>query len=439
MSHNGQQLTDNIKKIRVAILAEEPIGWPSGKNFFQMILDGYTWTKDDLTFQISTDYLFDIDILNGKLTTKNFDVLLVPGGGVGDGEAIVKGLGNFGKTRIWKKNISDFIKNGGGYVGICGGTALITRLLTENGRPKTILGKLYDKSSLDVSSVVSYYKSIAFPLIYPFQLKYPQKVGAAAYVFSFAPGETVNGTRFFSGGVPIDFKIKKDNPIFSDFPYDSVRIRWWGGPALIVSDEHDREIKILATYPEKELSDDESTKIIAWKYKGGIRGFIFAIFKALKFIKENNEHLRSLPIFTYYFAGDWIQTKIPIELDYKNKAAMTLEIYPNENKGRIILTTAHPEYMIWRDGKIEEVEDTGFNCIANGFHKWNHVAPLSKDISVELTSTWWIVRRMVAWAAKISQKHMLPITKEKLTEENKEVLSSEIFWDGTASHQMSNI
>ncbi|MBN2603979.1 MAG: hypothetical protein JXA91_07610, partial [Candidatus Thermoplasmatota archaeon] len=164
-----------------------------------------------------------------------------------------------------------------------------------------------------------------------------------------------------------------------------------------------------------------------------------AIFKALKFIKEQKKNLRSLPIFTYYFAGNWIQTKIPIELNYKNKAAMTLEIYPNENEGRIILTTAHPEYMIWRDGKIEEVEDSEFNCIANGFHKWTNVAALSKDISVELTSTWWIVRRMVAWAAKISEKNMPPIAKEKLNKEKKEMLSSEIFWDGTILHQMSNI
>ena len=77
--------------IKVAILAEEPLGWGSGKHYFPVILNNYTWTSGDITYKFSTTLIFDKDILRGKLNISDYDVLLIPGGGVGDGEAIAKG------------------------------------------------------------------------------------------------------------------------------------------------------------------------------------------------------------------------------------------------------------------------------------------------------------------------------------------------------------
>ncbi|MCX6671672.1 MAG: hypothetical protein NTX92_07110, partial [Euryarchaeota archaeon] len=114
--------------IRVAILAEELLGWGSGKYMFPEILQNYSWTTEERTYSIKTKYIFDKDILQGRLTTQEFDVLLVPGGGVGDGQAITKGFHFLISVRKWKKNIATFIQDGGGYIGICGGTALITDL-----------------------------------------------------------------------------------------------------------------------------------------------------------------------------------------------------------------------------------------------------------------------------------------------------------------------
>jgi hypothetical protein len=111
-------------------------------------------------------------------------------------------------------------------------------------KPRTFLERQYNKSSLKVSCVSSYYRTFAFPLFYPFQKKHPENIGAAAYVFSFAPGETIDGVRVHTGGAPLDFKLNIDHPIFSDFPYDSDRIRWWGGPALLVPETPDRELRI---------------------------------------------------------------------------------------------------------------------------------------------------------------------------------------------------
>jgi len=430
---------NQMKVIRVAILAEEPIGWGSGKHYFPVILDGYNWSVGKISYKISTSYIFDKDILNGKLNTSDFDVFLVPGGGVGDGQSMVKGLTFLPKVRRWKKNIGTFVRDGGGYIGICGGTALITDLKTGEEKPHTFLERLYNKSSLGISCVSSYYKSFAYPLFYPFQKKHPEKIGAAGYVFSFAPGETVDGVKIHTGGVPLDFQILKDNPVFSDFKLDMERIRWWGGPALILPKKPDRDVKLLAKYPVEDLSENKSTRIYAWRYNGGIFGLFLGLLKAAKFIKKENIDLKNLFVYTYYMAGNWELTNKIINLDYSNRPAITTEIYPNNNKGRILLCSAHPEYMIWWKGHIEEVNNPDFNCLGAGLHKWKDISPLSKDVKNELTHTWWMIRRFVAWAAKIPDNHLPPIEKEEITEKVKTIISENIFWDGSYKNQMKNI
>ena len=80
------------RDIKIAVLAEEPLGWGSGKHFFPAILDGYTWKGEKADYTFHAEYICDKEIIKGKLNLSDFDVLLVPGGGVGDGESIVKGL-----------------------------------------------------------------------------------------------------------------------------------------------------------------------------------------------------------------------------------------------------------------------------------------------------------------------------------------------------------
>jgi putative intracellular protease/amidase len=436
---------DNMKNnkhslIKVAILAEEPLGWGSGKHFFPIILDGYKWKKADTSYEITTKYIYDKDIINKKLNTKNFDVLLVPGGGVGDGHAVMKGFKNLRKVKKWKKQIQEFIKNGGGYIGICGGAALFTNLVTDpNKKVSSIMEKLYNSSSLELSSIKHFYKDLAFPLLYPHQKKYPEKIGATAYIFSFSPGVTKDGKRIHTGGVPVDFVVSKDNPIFKDYNKDTIRIRWWGGPGLILPKDSDREIKVLVHYPKLDISENKATRIYLWIYKGGIIGLIKAFFEGLKLIHKNKERLSNFLFYTYYLAKPWRRSEKILTLDFSNKPSITTEIYPNQNKGRIVLCTSHPEYMIWWGGHIEEVKEDKKNCIAYGFHQWKDINPLSKSVVDELTYTWWIVRRMTAWAAKISDKDLPPIEKEEINEKIKILLKQNIFWDGTITNQMKNI
>lgn len=444
MTKKSQGISKNkkvIKKIKVAILETEPLFWTTPANrFLSVILDDYQWTKNNTTYNITTRFISDKGILKGKLKTSNFDALLIPGGGVGDGHSITKGFNSSIKVRKWKKNIQDFIKDGGGCIGICGGATLITPLsMGENRKPTTFVERQNNKSSLGISCVIAYYKYLAIPLFYLFQWNDPEKIGTTAYVFSSEPGVTEDGKRIHTGGVPVDFKVNKDNPIFSDYPDDNIRIRWWGGPALILPKNPDRDISILAKYPEVEICENKSNRLYAWRYTGGVHGLIFAFFKALKFIKNNKLNLLDFSMLTYYFAGNWELTDKVIETDLADRPAITAEIYPNENKGRIILCTPHPAYMIWWGGHIEKQNDNGFNCLATGLYKWQDITKLSEPIDDNLTYTWWLVRRFVAWAAKIPDEDLPPIMKQKVSEENKSILSKNIFWDGTLLNQIQNI
>ncbi|DAC71903.1 MAG TPA: hypothetical protein DSN98_07970 [Thermoplasmata archaeon] len=435
---NNEEKDHEERLIRVAILAEEPLGWGSGKHFFPEILHNYTWSIKNKTYLISTKYIFDKDILLGHLNTKNYDVLLVPGGGVGDGEAMMKGFYFSRNVKKWKKKIASFIQDGGGYVGICGGAALITDLKTSEKNPRTFLERQYHKSALGVSCVSSYYKSIAFPLFYLFQKNHVEKIGAIAYVFSFAPGETVDGVRIHTGGAPLDFQLCRNHPLFSDFQQDVERIRWWGGPALIVPEKPDREVQICAKYPSLDFSENKDIRIHAWKYVGGIRGLFFAFLKALQYIKKENDSLKNVFLYAFYMAGDWELTDRVIDLDHSDRPCMTTEIYPNANKGRILLCTAHPEYMVWWNGHINEVKHEGFTCLGTGLYQWTDVASFSNDAHIELTHTWWMVRRFVAWAAKVPDDHLPPILKEEFIKE-KSILAKNVFWDGSFINQMENI
>lgn len=427
-----------IRIIRVAVLAEEPLGWGSGKHFFPVILHNYSWASPTTTFTIQTSYVFDRDILKGKLNTREFDVLLVPGGGVGDGQAVMKGFRFSRKARRWRKNISSFIKDGGGYVGICGGTALITTLQTAMKKPRTFFERQYHQSSLGITTVASFYRSFAFPLFYPFQRNHPEDIGASAYVFSFAPGITTDGVRVHSGGVPIDVSLCSHHPIFSGCDRQTVRLRWWGGPALVVPEKPDREVQILARYPEQELSENKAVRIHAWQYVGGLHGLFTGLMKSARFIKKEKESLKNLFLYSYYMAGDWRPTDRLIELDYSNKPCITTEVYPNEQKARIVLCTGHPEYLVWWGGHITERKEGVFHCLGEGLYQWHEIQPLSTDANAELTHSWWMVRRFVAWAAKVPDDALPPIQNETL-EKNAAGLLENVFWDGSLHNQMLNI
>jgi hypothetical protein len=95
--------------------------------------------------------------------------------------------------------------------------------------------------------------------------------------------------------------------------------------------------------------------------------------------------------------------------------------------------------MIWQDGHIEEVDDKKFNCLATGLYQWKNIPKLSETLEYELTHNWWIHRRFAAWAAKVPDDHFPPICLSKITEKDRQLISNNIFCNGSLINQMKNI
>ncbi|MDG6219027.1 MAG: hypothetical protein QCI00_06265, partial [Candidatus Thermoplasmatota archaeon] len=77
--------------------------------------------------------------------------------------------------------------------------------------------------------------------------------------------------------------------------------------------------------------------------------------------------------------------------------------------------------------------------MGDGFHRWHDIRPLSKDLIEEFTATWWIVRRFVAWTAKVPDEDLPPIEKGVITPNAQIILSENIFWNETLLNQLKNI
>ena len=423
--------------VRVAILASEPMGWGSGRHFFLALLDGFMWEAGGHSYRIQAEYVDDAAVLRGRLTTLDFDVLVVPGGGVGDGHAVMKGFRLLPSVRLWKKRIASYVKQGGGYVGICGGTALMTRLCTERGKPRTFMERQYDKSALGVSCVSSYYRTLAFPLVYPFQSRHPEDVGAASYVFSFAPGVTVDGKLVHTGGAPVEFRVDTSHPVFRGAQAREV-IRWWGGPGLLVPKDPGRKVSVLAWYPEVDISSNPLTRIASWRYAGGLRGLVRSVLGAFRQVKVERGPLRKVVLYAFYLAGPWERTERPVRLDQAGLPAVTAEVFPNEHAGRILLCTAHPEYMPWREGRIVEREPSPDVCIGTGFRRWEGIETFS-ELEAEVAATWWMVRRFVAWAGKVPDDALPPKEAVTLPAKVCRELFPYIVWDGSRENQFMTI
>ena len=82
---------------------------------------------------------------------------------------------------------------------------------------------------------------------------------------------------------------------------------------------------------------------------------------------------------------------------------MTMETYPNEKQGRIILCSSHPEERVWWGGHIEEAKDTSENNLFDSLFHWTNIT------KVDYTYNWCIVRREAAWAGKVPDNDFPPI------------------------------
>ena len=415
-SDNGLETIE----ISIAVLTQERGWWARDLIFFKDLLCDYKWIVGVKQYIFDVNLIVDDDILKGNLNLDNYDMIVMAGGAIGDGEAFVRcnpTLENF----KWKKNLADFIKDGGGYFSVCGGTALITDLDLER-ETRSFLEYAYEKSSLGVTWVKSHYKEVGNAIFCEMSGLPSEYLGVAAYGV-FTGWNISNFTVNHRGGICQDYQINRSHPIFDDYLSDTRKIRWCGGPSLTIPDKPDREVSVLARYPVEEMSDNESTRIYAWKYAGGIRGMIKGLIKGFK-DRDVSEFHSSLSA-AYTHAEDWERTNKTIETDYSNQPAITAEIYPNNNKARIVLSGLHTERNVWWGGEYQEVKDHEHNTLWEGFVKLVNIT--QKPFDLEWTYNYWLNRRCIAWAAKVPNDDLPPVYGPSQVCDFEDDVDSEVF------------
>jgi hypothetical protein len=391
--NNESTAISEVKEIRIALYSMD-IYAPMDK-YFVAILNGYQWTVGNVSYKFTIYKITDKEIFQFKLTPKNYDLLIIPAMEA-DSLHVKRFLPTI-RNIIWEKNIARFIKNGGGYLGYCAAAMLAG----DSG-----LSPMPIQRIMNVNLGITDIKIISqngIPFISQL-FNHPENIGPNAYNY-FSGWDVTNKSHSISG-VPLDFTVNRDNPIFDDLHEETRRIRWVGGGELLVPNQPkpDNNITILAYYPEEEISDNVSTQIHAWKYTGGLIGFLKGFIRA----RKHGGTISQKTYLTPFMATDWKQTDKIIQTNLSNKPFMTMETYPNNKKGRIILCIGHPEMSVFWGGHIEEKTDTNKNCLFDALHYWKDYIPFNETLQDEDKYNWWMVRRQAAWVSKVVPDNDLP-------------------------------
>jgi len=406
----GSSGDNDIVEIQVAIYTdeEENADFYNGyccTKYFVLALRDYEWKVGDVTYRFIPTLLTTKSIIRGELTKENYDLLLYPPD-TADEYLVYTGFSRMPKNSIRVKKINEFIEQGGGYFGTCGG-ALIAGGMTN--KPDTFIERAMKKSQLGISGF-TFHLDMAIPFLTQLAGREPESVDCMGYVF-YSSWNMTNPHVTFSGA-SLDCPINKDNSIFDDHIEDTRRIRWISAPAFEMPEDPDREMMVLAKFPEEEISDNETLQIHHWSYTGGLRGITKALIRGLKGEGEIlwMETLGVLPMKIFVFAEDWEMTDKLSETNVSNKAFLTAEIFPNENEARIVRCVGHPEFKVWWGGHIEEMPDTDHNNLYEGTHRWVDVTPFNETVEDEMTYNYCIVRRCIAWASqKVPDNDLPPI------------------------------
>jgi hypothetical protein len=350
--------------------------------YFIYALDDYTWQVGNTTYSFKIDFMNSNELFSGELTKEEYDVFLY---------TPIKADYESKPSKV-KENLFPFIKDGGGYLGICASAMMMANMTNE---PETSWEKTWKNRELGISCTNIEIKG-GTPFYNQLFGNKPEDLGPTA-VYTWVSG--FNSTDYYINhhcGVCLDMIVNKNHPLFQGYKSDTRRIRWLGSPPLVVPDFVNREISVLAEFPQEEISDNESTRVHYWEYTGGLIGMIKAIFKSGT-VQWNWG--RGLKQKLMLFSGDWEKTNKIVETDFAGKAGMTAEIYPNENQARIVLSPVHPEYNVWWDGHMIE-PDTDHNNIYEGLNRWTDITPMEETPEDEFSFNYWLIRRSIAWASQ---------------------------------------
>jgi len=392
-----------IKEVRVALFSQTIFMVSCYKAFFEA-LDGYSWIVNDTQYTFVVDKIYDREVYGGDLSIDNYDVLLMPGGGAGGGCRSTKWMVNRPSVRLWRNNMIKFVKDGGGYYGVCGGTWFF---LGFDKPPRTLVELRTHRSSLGLSCVKLQRneKPSRGDIINQLTGNW-DCIGSGNAYMSYS-GWNFGPDQIYPGCLYVNVTVNKNHPFLDDYLDDTIRFQWSASPVYVVPENPDREITVLANFPEEEFSDNEKLRIHYWKYTGGIKGLIKGF---IRHVKEDKCLFGDLTLQNaWFFASDWEKTDKIIETNVANKPFMTAEVYPNENQARIFLCSGHAESGLYFGGEIIEIEDTDSNNLYDGLIGWTNYSDPDETEVDERTHFWWVIRRGVAWAAKVPDNDLPPI------------------------------
>ena len=386
-------------------------------------LKNYRWVVDD------SDFFFNTTLVNwfenkNYLNNSIYHVHIIDG--VAD--EYIMCIDN--PTKIddnFRLNLEEFIKNGGGYIGRCGGSQ-IPPTHTDD-KPDTLLEYYFIKQNafLEDAPEIKTYVKLGFPIISQrFQKRYgplfphlpklripqdPGALGLGAYIM-------YNVSKHKIAGVSLYLDIEaKDHPIFKDYHGNTIYCNSQGGGSFPYPPAY---AQTLTRYPSECFDTHEQQKINIWEFQ-----WSFPCLKILKIIIEmfangliqildvsdlppewqeyfdEEENVPAPQIFQYLTSllPDWKQTNNIAKTDLQNKSAIITFEY---GKGRVILSGPHPaNRIVSEDAYItNDIPDTDCNTIRKGLYRWKLGDDyIDNDSLIPNKDLWWYLRREAAWVS----------------------------------------
>ncbi|MFO8133282.1 MAG: hypothetical protein R6U10_05050 [Thermoplasmatota archaeon] len=323
--------------------------WGRNNRYIEDILE-YNWTAGNHTYRFRVTTI-NADAVSGlantTLTTENFDVFII---GASADSYLVDGL-----DPTWKHNVQQFVANGGGYLGICGGANAASLGFEQ---PRNWFQRRVNRGALGLAGV---YINDYFLGEWQYLLKY-----------GFGRPDVDYGPNVTSSYISVNTSVHKtpDNAIFRGYNGSYRAISYAGGPGMYPAGSEDPKhgsLIPLLTYNEEPMYTKPihywRPTVFGWKILGNVTTDLYGTYAG---------------VATTY-NGD----------------------------GRVVLYGPHPEDRVVVNGTIYEYRGTGMLTFFFPFETYvfNYAG-----ISLGETYNWWIVRRSAAWAANIPVENLPPVT-----------------------------
>ncbi len=189
----------------------------------------YTWIKNNVEYVMKARIISKSDVLKGALS--QYDVFIISASGRSYMDAY---------NPLWRERVKEFIQNGGGYIGICGGANVVSMGFNEGLFSPN---EIFDISTLKLVNVyVNDQQDEEWQYLWKSNWQY--------------------------GGVPVRLYVMNSSiPIFDGF-YGSYRsIRYWGGPGMYYANESaDKNVIPLAVYADEP---GEIAPLHFWRFEHG--------------------------------------------------------------------------------------------------------------------------------------------------------------------------